>query len=113
VMDQGQVLTPHASFDLYTTAWSQNPCEAFGGDTLQVTLKRPRWGATDFVGSDGRGQISSSHEILVDCLVDQKTQVYLGRFEWILKFKVDRPLVYGELELLSNFKDLGLVGPGT
>jgi hypothetical protein len=111
-MDQGQLLTPHAGFDLYTSAWAAKPCEALGGETQLITLKRPNWGATDVVGTDGRGHISGSHEILVDCLFGGEARVYRGRYDWRLKFKLTHPLVFEELELVSDFKDLSLVGPG-
>jgi hypothetical protein len=113
VMDQGQVLTPHAGFDLYTSAWVAKPCEGLGGETLRVALKRPSWGATDVVGTGGRGHISGSHEALVDCLVGGETRVYRGRYDWSLRFKLMHPLVFEELELVSDFKDLGLVGPAS
>lgn len=111
-MEQGQLLTPHASFDLHATAWASNACEGVGGETLQVELKRPKWGATDVVGADGQGQVSGSHEALIDCMVAGQLQVYRGTFEWTLKFRIKHPLAFEELALLSDFKDLGLIGPG-
>lgn len=104
------LLAPNWKQNLLELARDGKPCETLGAETVEVSLKRPRWTGGGFVvgeASFGAGMADA----VVDCSTGASTFVLKGSFTWRMDFQYEEPLRYTDLRSSIKFEDLRTVSP--